>query len=92
MACVQGLVYEPGNTPWAAIDETVDWECGDTLRITFSSGPVITVTLLDRGRFAAYYVEDYGPDLPIIVDVSEYAWPFALSVLSAPASVVNVTQ
>ena len=70
----------------------MDWECGDTLRISFSSGPVITVSLLDTGRFAAYYVEDYGPGLPIVVDISEYAWPFDLSVLSAPAMVINVTR
>lgn len=67
------------------------WLCGDQLRIDFEAGQVITITLLDTGAFRQYYIEDFGPNRPIIVDVSEYAWPFGLSILSAPASMINLT-
>jgi hypothetical protein len=68
------------------------WQCGDLLRIDFEAGPAITVTLLDTGAFRQYYVEDFGPDRPIVADVSSYAWPFDLSILSAPAQVINLTH
>lgn len=90
----QGLRYEPSGVLWAAIDHAYmqHWQCGDRLRIDFNAGQAITVTLLDTGAFRQYYVEQWGADQPIVVDVSEYAWPFDLSVLSAPAQVTNLTH
>lgn len=86
------LVYDRNLTEdWAAFD--VSWygkyvDCGDLVLLVFE-GETLTVRAWDAGRFSRYYVEDWGPDKPILVDLPEYlrldgqmSWPVLVVNLS----------
>lgn len=86
-----GGFYEPGTPPWAAVDVGMfqeGWECGDELQITFEDGTELTLRLMDTGPLSNYYIEDFGPDTPIVIDIPEPFWAFPGS-YAAPVRVVN---
>jgi len=62
------------------------WECGDWVRVT-TPGSSLWVQALDTGPFYSYRVEQWGMDVPIIVDVPEHLW--TPGGISAPAVVFN---
>lgn len=87
------LVYDRNLTNWAAFDVT--WygdkvNCGDKMRLFFPDGTILDVLAWDAGRFGKFYVEDWGPDKPIIVDLPEHLRPDGA--LSWPVVVVNLTR
>lgn len=71
---------------WVAVDvrayESGDVKCGDMLRVCFDNAECVDVLAWDAGPFERYYIEDY-PDLPILVDFEESAWPFPGLTMSA---------
>ena len=62
------------------------WECGDWVRVTTPGGS-LWAQALDTGAFYRYRVEQWGVDVPIVVDVPEHLWRDVG--ISAPASVFN---
>ena len=86
------LVYDPViEEPWAAFD--VGWyesgrvTCGERVLLIFESTAII-VRAWDAGRFQGRWVTDYGPDVPIVVDLPEHLRPD--SRLSWPVVVVTM--
>lgn len=71
-------MYAP-DAPYVALN--VEWyeesrvSCGDIVRIEWQEGAVLNAVALDAGPFTGYYIETYGTDTPIIVDVPEQYWP-----------------
>lgn len=78
---------------WVAVDikmyQSGEVKCWDTLRVTFEDGAIKDVLALDAGPLYKYYIEDW-PDLPILVDFEESAWPFD-NRMSAVVDVLNLS-
>jgi len=90
------LVYDRNLTEdWAAFDlgwyEDGTVACGDKVRLFFpEDGTVLDVIAWDAGKFGKFYVEDWGPDSPIVVDLPEHLRPDGA--MSWPVVVVNLTK
>lgn len=87
-----GGYYHQDTTPWVAMDPYYyehGWECGDEL-VVYIGGHKRRFTLLDAGPLSRYYIEDFGPDVPIIVDVPGLYWPLD-EARSARALVINTS-
>ena len=86
--------YKESTPAWVAVDvreyEAGRVRCGDLLDITWKSGERLSARAWDAGPFEGYYVEDWGRDLPIVVDVPEHLWPVHPA-RSALVRVRNVT-
>jgi hypothetical protein len=87
------LIYSEDTEDWAAFD--VGWygdivECGDKVRLFFPGGTVLDVLAWDAGRFGKYWVEDWGPDRKIIVDLPEHLRPDGA--MSWPVVLINLTK
>lgn len=59
--------------------------CGAPVRLEFEDGRVVQARALDAGRLRGYYVEQWGAERPIVVDVPQHLAPFRG--LSAPVRV-----
>jgi hypothetical protein len=81
--------YDAATGPWVAVDvgeyESGRVQCGDWLELVFTDGARLRARALDAGRLRGYYVEDWGADRPIVVDVPREWAPF--EGLSAPVQV-----
>lgn len=89
-----GGMYETDRAPWVAVD-VGDYEsgrvtCGDWLRIT-DGDTVVLAQAMDAGYLSRHYVEDYGPDIRIGVDIPWHLWPWG-DTLSRVVTVENVTR
>ncbi|MGD8500061.1 MAG: hypothetical protein PVJ86_05410 [Phycisphaerales bacterium] len=88
------LIYDRETPDWAAFDET--WykdgtvACGDLMLLAFGGGETLLVRAWDAGRFGKFYVESWGPDLPIIVDLPEHLRPSEQ--MSWPVVLVNLSR
>jgi len=74
--------------PWVALNVSgygTDWECGDWVLVLFDSGESLLARAMDAGPFDGYYVEQWGADRPIVVDVPLHLFPDPG--ISAPAKV-----
>lgn len=72
-----GCEYGKHTPPWVALDDSVfalGWECGDLIRVSYSDGEVLEGLFLDTGFLHAHYVEDFGPERRIVVDVPKRFW------------------
>lgn len=62
--------------PWVAVDVSLyldgKMSCGDDLLLLFEDGTVMRAKALDAGRLASHFVRDFGPEVPILVDVPQY--------------------
>lgn len=62
--------------PWVALDvgmyERGDVVCGQEVTAIFSDGTLLRAKALDAGRFDGYWTVDFGPSVPVVVDVPEY--------------------
>lgn len=90
--CTDGtLLYTPRAEAWVAIDVQLyrqGWRCNDELEIWLDGGHTFRAHALDAGPLGRYYIADH-PDLPLLVDVPVYYWPFDDGRLSAPVVVLN---
>jgi len=78
--------------PWIAIDPFLrhqGWECGQRVELTFSGGEVMVARVLDTGYLTSHYVEDFGPQYPIIADVGAPYWPLE-GVMSDVGVIINL--
>lgn len=90
-----GGFYQVGTPPWAAVDPGVfqeGWECGDELLVRYEDGTDLILRLSDAGPLSNFYIEDFGPDTPIVLDIPKPFWAPPVSIWSAPVRVVNVTR
>jgi len=89
----QRYVSETGS--WFAFDigeyRSGRIKCGDWMKLTFVDGLTLYGRALDAGTFRDYYVSDYGPDVPIAVDVPGLWWPYS-DRSSQLVSVINLSQ
>lgn len=83
--------YDLDALPWVAVDvreyESGRIWCGDELWLRFEDGTELQALALDAGPFEGYYVEEWGADRAIVVDVPAHLAPFPG--LSAPVTMVN---
>jgi hypothetical protein len=88
-----GGYYTTDNMPWVAVDvseyENSRIRCGDTLMI-WLAGEMIRARAMDAGPLYKYYIEDFGPELPIVVDIPKHLWP--LETLSAKVTIINSSE
>ena len=92
--CYTEYAFNQGMPPFIAVDPSLfatGWQCGDLVKITFDDGQQLDAYILDTGPLSRYYIEDHGPDVPIIADISEYAWPYDLGIRSATGQMQNVS-
>lgn len=65
--------------PWAAFDveqyTSGRLTCGQQVILLFTNGQVLTVRAWDAGRFRDRWVNSFGPDMPIVVDLPEHLKP-----------------
>ncbi len=86
------LVYARSTEPWLAMDPYYyehGWNCGDEIWVYFGNSLVLKTALYDAGPLSHYYIEDFGPEVPIVADIPGHLWPFELEVRSAPVRLVN---
>lgn len=71
--------YDVGTEPWVALDvglfESGLVPCGAPVTV-WGPGWSLRARALDAGRLAGHYVEEWGADRPIVVDVPEHLAPF----------------
>lgn len=82
------------DLPWCAVNVEAYLSGavlpGDKLVVEFLEYDVVLyLEAWDAGPFTGYYIEDFGPDMPIIVDIPEHLWP--LDVMSARVRVTNIS-
>lgn len=86
------LLYTPRAEAWVAIDvllyQQQGWQCNDELEIRLDGGHTFQARALDAGPLYRYYIAD-RPDLPLLIDVPVYYWPFTDGRLSSPVTVLN---
>jgi hypothetical protein len=87
------LVYDRDLPGWAAFDVT--WygdkvNCGDLVLLAFGGGETLRVRAWDAGRFGKFYVEDWGEDRKIVVDLPEHLRPDGA--MSWPVVLINLTK
>ena len=74
-------MYDEAARPWVALDVSLYRSglvaCGSPVRLVFEDGRVLQARALDAGLFRGHYVEQWGADLPIVVDVPAHLAPFA---------------
>jgi len=94
-------VFEVGAAPWIAVDvahyESGAVQCGDMFLLLFEDDSVplrgysvVVAQSLDAGFLERHWVEDWGPDRRIVVDVPYLFW--TQSGLAAPAQAINVSR
>lgn len=84
--------YDKHTPAWVALDDSVfalGWRCGDWIRVTYADGVVLEGYFYDTGFLHRHYVEDFGPDNRIVVDVPKKFWH--RDDMSIPARVVNLS-
>lgn len=89
-----GPLMQDYPVAYAAVDPIMfeyGWRCGDDLLVTYVDGTQEVVKLYDTGYLNSHYIEDYGPDYRIVLDIAEFDWPFDLSVRSSLARVENLS-
>jgi len=63
---------------WVALDVDLylsdEVSCWDEIVVEFQDGSRLYAYALDAGPFRDYYIEQYGPDVPIIVDIPDHLW------------------
>ena len=98
MACDtwdQDLVFSREIGPFVAVDPVMirdhGWACGDRVKISFEErGIDVWARVLDTGPLNQYWIADYGPGVPIVVDVAAHAWPLDPAIMSGLVRVENV--
>ena len=89
-----GGTYALSEAAWVAVDvteyESGRIQCGDILTV-WIGGKMLQARAMDAGPLYRYYVEQWGKDTPIVVDVPRHLWP-AGAALSARVQVINTTQ
>jgi hypothetical protein len=86
------LLYTRKTKPWIAMDlyyYNSGWECGDEIWVYFGNHPRLKLALYDAGPLLDYYIEDFGPDMPIVGDIPAHLWPYDFHTRSAPVRLVN---
>ena len=64
-------------------------KCGDDMLLIFETGSML-VKAWDAGTFQGYWVEGFGPDAPILVDLPEHLRPDGR--MSWPVVVVTLNK
>lgn len=89
-----GGTYAEDTAPWVAVDvseyQSGRIQCGDLLTV-WIGGKMLQAWAMDAGYLYRYYVEQWGKETPIVVDVPRHLWP-AGAALSARVQVINTTQ
>lgn len=83
-----GGLYELDADPWVALNVSGHgdyWECGKWVLVEFDTGETLYARAMDAGPFDGYYVEQWGKDRPIVMDVPLHLFP--VPGISAPAKV-----
>ena len=74
-----GGYYETSNGPWVALDSS--WyelgkvKCNQKVWVFLEGAEPFEAVAMDAGHLERYYVEDFGPERRIIVDVPFHLWP-----------------
>lgn len=86
------LMYDAATPPWLAMDPYYydqGWKCGDVVWAYVAGADPIKVRLYDAGPLLQYYIEDFGPEVPIVADFPKHVWPISTVYRSAPVRLVN---
>lgn len=87
-------IFEAGAAPWIAVDvahyESGAVQCGDVFLLIFEDDTTIAAQALDAGFLERHYVEQWGSDRRIVVDVPYMFW--GQDGISAPVQAINVSK